>query len=158
MLIIKFQGYVSLTGRASIQPFICEISNPSIRNVTTCLYLLFYCLGQALTVLVGSQLEQGWRESSLAMCFLLIICFLGLLFVIHETPDWLLDRMKFDEATNSLKFYKIDRKVLIDDDEKRKTLNGEEKSYEEIIVFIRQSLSPTNAIDTSNDKDDRTCW
>ena len=40
-------GYVSLTCRAAIQPFIAETSNPNIRGLTTSLYVPFYISGQA---------------------------------------------------------------------------------------------------------------
>ena len=134
----NISGYVSLTSRSSIQPFICEISNPNIRGFTTSLYVLCYILGQALSVLAADNGELGWRYVSGTMGGLMILCFVVLLLWIHETPDWLLERCSFDQATKSLEFYKIDRKVLVDNDQKRKTIKGEEKSYGEIVQLYRQ--------------------
>ena len=146
----NISGYVSLTSRASIQPFICEISNPNIRGFTTSLYILCYILGQALTVLAADEGELGWRYVSGTMGALMILCFLVLLLWIHETPDWLLERCSFDQATKSLEFYKIDRKVLVDDDQKRKTINGEEKSYSEIVALYRQESNKSS--NSTNDQ------
>ena len=86
-------GYVSLTSRSAIQPFICEISNPAIRGLTTSLYVLCYISGQALSVLVANHFENGWRYVSGAFGVFMIICFLVLLLWIHESPDWLLEMM-----------------------------------------------------------------
>ena len=142
---------MSLTSRSVIQPFICEISNPNIRGFTTSLYVLFYILGQALSLLVASQGDLGWRYASGIMCVLMIICFMGLLVWIHEAPDWLLERCMFDKATKSLEFYMIDRKELLDDDQKRKTIDGEEKDYDEIVeIYRKESLIPTDSIHSTN--------
>ena len=136
-------GYVSLTSRSAIQPFICEISNPAIRGLTTSLYVLCYISGQALSVLVANHFENGWRYVSGAFGVFMIICFLVLLLWIHESPDWLLEKCLFKKATKSLEFYEIDRKILVDDDQKRKTKDGYEKSYEEIVSLYEQESRDT---------------
>ena len=63
----------------------------------------------------------------------------------------------FDKATKSLEFYMIDRKELVDDDQKRKTIDGEEKGYDEIVDIYRQeSLIPTDSIHSTNVSPSRT--
>ena len=126
-------GYVSVTCRSAIQPFICETSNPAIRGITTSLYVLFNIIGQAFSVYIAKQWFDGWRYVSAAFCGLMIICFLSLLLWIHETPDWLLEKKYFEKATSALEFYVIDREVLIGDERQRKTKDGKEKSYNEIV-------------------------
>ena len=130
-------GYVSLTCRSAIQPFICEISNPSIRGFTTSLYVLCYISGQALSMRAATPSFEGWRYVSGAFALSMIICFLALLLWVHETPDWLLEKCYFDKAIKSLKFYKIDRKILVDSDRQRQTGDGREKNYEEIVELYR---------------------
>ena len=88
----KISGYVSLTSRSVIQPFICEISNPNIRRFTTSLYVLFYILGKALSLLVARQGDLEWRYATGIMFVLMIVCFMGFLVWIHDAPDWLLER------------------------------------------------------------------
>ena len=131
-------GYVSLTCRSAIQPFICEISNPVVRGVTTSLYVLFYISGQAFSVLIANQWDDGWRYVSAAFGGLMIICFLSLLLWIHESPDWLLEKKYFKKATSALQFYRIDREILIADERKRKTRDGQEKSYVEIVSIYEE--------------------
>ena len=138
-------GYVSLTCRSAIQPFICETSNPAIRGITTSLYVLFYISGQAFSVLIANQWFNGWRYVAGAFCGLMIICFLSLLLWIHETPDWLLEKKYFEKATSALLFYEIDREILIGDERKRKTKDGKEKSYNEIVsLYEDESKRLTN--------------
>ena len=145
-------GYVSLTCRSAIQPFICEISNPSIRGLTSSLYVLCYISGQAFSILAATPSFEGWRYVSGAFALSMIICFLALILWIHETPDWLLEKCYFDKAVMSLKFYKIDRKILVDSDQKRKTSDGREKSYEEIVGMYRdKSLCVPATKKSSND-------
>ena len=57
----------------------------------------------------------------------MIICLLALIIWIHETPDWLLEKCYFDKAIKSLKFYKIDPKILVDNEQKRQRSDGTEK-------------------------------
>ena len=131
-------GYVSLTCRSAIQPFICEISTPSIRGFTASLYVLCYISGQALSILAANPFFDGWRYVSGVFASLMIVCFLALILWVHETPDWLLEKCYFDKAITSLKFYKIDPKILVDNDQKRKRNDGTEKSYGEIVELYRE--------------------
>ena len=57
---------------------------------------------------------------------------------IHETPDWLLEKCQFEKAIKALEFYKIDPKILVDDDQKRKSSDGKEKSYSDIVEMYRK--------------------
>ena len=134
-------GYVGLTSRASIQPFISEICTPALRGVTISFYVVFYIMGQGFSILAANHFVRGWRYVSGMLVVLMIICFIALLLWVHESPDWLLEKCRFDEATKSLEFYKIDRKILIDDDEKRKTMTGEDKSYAEIVTMYQEEAS-----------------
>ena len=128
-------GYAYLTSRSSIQPFICEISDPSIRGTTSTLWALFFTSGQALSILASNLL--GWRYISGFFAGLMGLCFI-LLTQIHETPDWLLEKCYFDRAVKALHFYKIDPKILVYDPEKRLLDNGKEKSYQELVEMYRQ--------------------
>ena len=124
-----------MTSRSSIQPFICEISDPSIRGTTSTLWALFFSSGQALSILASNQL--GWREVSAFFAALMFFCVLVLMW-IHETPDWLLEKCQFEKAIKALEFYKIDPKILVDDDQKRKSSDGKEKSYSDIVEMYRK--------------------
>lgn len=132
-------GYVSLTARSAIQPFICETSNPNVRGFTTALYVLFYISGQAFSIFVGGHFDNGWRWTSAGFGGLMIICLLALVFWIHETPDWLLDKRLFNKATKALEFYQIDREILVADENKRKTVDGRHKSYREIVSLYEDA-------------------
>ena len=81
----------------------------------------------------------GWRYVSGFFAALMIICLVGIIF-IHETPEWLLETKQFDKATKALEFYKTDKKLLITDDNKRKSRKsdiGEDKTYEELVKLYR---------------------
>ena len=67
----------------------------------------------------------------------MIVCFVGLFF-IHETPDWLLEHRQYEKAIKSLEFYKVDPKILVDNDVKRKSKDGKEKGYRELVGFYRK--------------------
>ena len=126
-----------MTSRSSIQPFISEISDPSIRGFTSSLWALCFSSGQALSILAASQLDDyGWRYVSAFFAILMLLCFLGLLW-IHETPEWLLENRQFDRAIKSLEFYKVDPKLIVEEDKKRLNENGEPKSYKELVGFYR---------------------
>ena len=138
-----FLGYAYLTSRSSIQPFICEVSDPSIRGFTSTLWALCFSAGQALSILAANEL--GWRYVSGFFAALMLICLFGLL-IIHETPDWLLENRLFDQAIKSLEFYKIDPKTLVDDDNMRKNEDGQEKGYRELVgLYRRESVVHTNS-------------
>ena len=127
-----------MTSRSSIQPFISEISDPSIRGFTSSLWVLCFSSGQALSILAASQLDDhGWRYVSALFAILMLLCFLGLLW-IHETPEWLLENRQFDRAIKSLEFYKVDPKLVVEEDKKRLNENGEPKSYKELVRFYRK--------------------
>ena len=98
----NFTGYVYVSSRSSIHPFIAEISNPKIRGFTLSLWPVCTTLGHALTIVVSDLV--GWRYVALFLAVLMIFCLLGLMW-LHETPDWLLERKIFDKALASLKFY-----------------------------------------------------
>ena len=128
-------GYAYLTSRSSIQPFICEISDPSIRGTTSTLWALFFTSGQALSILASNFV--GWRYISGVFAGLMGLCLI-LLTQIHETPDWLLEKCYFDRAIKALHFYKIDPKILVYDHKKRLLENGKDKSYQELVEMYRQ--------------------
>ena len=78
----------------------------------------------------------GWRYVSGFFGALMIACFIGILF-IHETPEWLLETRKFDIAIKALEFYQTDKKLLVTNDNKRKSKIGEERSYTELVKLYR---------------------
>ena len=125
-----------LSSRSSIQPFICEISDPSIRGFTSALLSLFFASGIALSIPASKYF--GWRYVSGFFAVLMSITFFVLLW-IHESPDWLLKNKKFDKAVKSLEFYKIDPKLIVYDDNKRKSMDGQEETYERLIELYRQA-------------------
>ena len=133
---LTISGYAYLTSRSSIQPFICEISDPSIRGTTSTLWALSFSSGQALSILASNQL--GWRYVSGFFAALMLICFLVLMW-IHETPDWLLENRLFEKAIKALEFYKVDPKILVHDDNKRTLKNGQEKTYRELVGLYRKA-------------------
>ena len=138
-----------MTSRSSIQPFICEISDPSIRGTTSTLWALFFSSGQALSLLASNQL--GWREVSAFFAALMLFCVLVLMW-IHETPDWLLEKCQFEKAIKALEFYKIDPKILVDDDQKRKSSDGKEKSYSDIVEMYRKESAAAKSKVSEDEK------
>ena len=128
-------GYAYLTSRSSIQPFICEISDPCIRGATSTLWALFFTSGQALSISTANIF--GWRYVSGFFAALIVLCF-TLLTQIHETPDWLLEKCYFAKAVKALEFYKIDPKIIVYEPEKREFENGSNKSYRQLVEFYRQ--------------------
>ena len=145
-------GYASLTSRASIQPFISEICDPAIRGTALTFNVVSHIMGQSLSILAASRFPNGWRYVSGVLGVWMIICFLSVMLWVHETPDWLLEDCRFEEATESLKFYKTDRNLLIGDDEKRKTINGEEKGYEDIVAMYREEWGEATRSVRSSDE------
>ena len=143
-----------MTSRSSIQPFICEISDPSIRGTTSTLWALFFSSGQALSILASNQL--GWREVSAFFAALMLFCVLVLMW-IHETPDWLLEKCQFEKAIKALEFYKIDPKILVDDDQKRKSSDGKEKSYSDIVEMYRKESEAAKS-KVSEDEKPQNDW
>ena len=109
--------------------------------------------GLNLSVLAADLL--GWRYVSLFMAGLMIICFLGLIW-LHETPTWLLENKQFDEAVRSLKFYKSDKKSIVDDNNKRKSNENVELGYDGLVELYKaeaekeEAFSP-RAETTAND-------
>ena len=83
----------------------------------------------------------GWRWTAAVFGGLMVICFFSLLFWIHESPDWLLDKRRFSQATKALEFYKIDREILVADESKRKTIDGRHKSYKEIVSLYEEAAA-----------------
>ena len=145
--LINILGYAFLNSRSSIQPFICEISDTSIRGFTTTLWFLCFIFGYALSMLASSHL--GWRYVSGFLAALMIICFVGLFF-IHETPEWLLENRHFERAERALKFYKIDKKLLVTDDNKRRSGDGEDRSYKDVVKLYRMEAKKYPKCQTAN--------
>ena len=140
-------GYAYLTSRSSIQPFICEISDPSIRGATSTLWALFFSSGQALSISTANIF--GWRYVSGFFAALMVICFISLT-QIHETPDWLLEKCYFRKAVKALEFYKIDPKIIVFESEKRESENGNDKSYRQLVEFYRQESRTPNCSGSKN--------
>ena len=66
----------------------------------------------------------------------MIVFFFAIIF-IHETPNWLLENLLFEKAVKSLEFYKTDPKLLVYDDGKRKSVDGSELSYADLVEMYR---------------------
>ena len=56
---------------------------------------------------------------------------------IHETPNWLLENLRFEKAVQALDFYKTDPKLLVYDENKRTSLDGCDLSYKELVEMYR---------------------
>ena len=78
----------------------------------------------------------GWRYVSGIFGALMIACLFGITF-IHETPEWLLETKKFDRAIKALEFYQTNKESHVADSVKRKSISGEEKSYNELVKMYR---------------------
>ena len=83
----------------------------------------------------------------------MVLCFFGLLW-LHETPDWLLENKQFDKAIKSLRFYNVDPKTIVEEDEKRLNKNGENKSYDELVALYRQEYVKHTELVTLNIRND----
>ena len=78
----------------------------------------------------------GWRYVSGFFGALMTACLFGITF-IHETAEWLLETRKFDRAIKALEFYETNKNLLVTDSDKRKSTNGEEKTYNELVKMYR---------------------
>ena len=153
-LLFTISGYAYLTSRSSIQPFICEICDPSIRGTTSTLWALFFSSGIGLSILASNQL--GWRYVSGFFAALMVACFLSLLW-IHETPDWLLEKRRFEDAIKALEFYRIDPKILVHDDDRRVSKDGEDKNYRKLVMMYRKaSVKPRQPLGDKNNNTDQS--
>ena len=102
-------GYAYLTSRSSIQPFTCEITDPDIRGFASSLWALHFTIGQASSIFAAGML--GWRQVSGFFAALTGVCFLALVWP-HETPEWLMEKLRFNNAIKSYEFYKSDKILL----------------------------------------------
>jgi hypothetical protein len=66
----------------------------------------------------------------------MVVLFVAIM-LVHETPNWLLENRRFEEAVKSLEFYKTDPKLLVYDDSKRKSVTGSELSYTDLVEMYR---------------------
>ena len=86
----------------------------------------------------------------------MLFCVLVLMW-IHETPDWLLEKCQFEKAIKALEFYKIDPKILVDDDQKRKSSDGKEKPYSDIVEMYRKESEAAKS-KVSEDEKPQNDW
>ena len=129
------QGYAYLTSKSSIQPFVCEISDPAVRKFTSTFWYLFFIAGQALCILGGTYC--GWRFVSGLLVVGNTILLFGFL-CIHETPYWLLENGHWEKARKSMEFYKIDADMVMAGDEKRLWKTDGRMDYAKLIEFYRK--------------------
>ena len=144
-----------MTSRSSIQPFVCEISHQNVRLLTSNMWAICTNAGLNLSVLAADLL--GWRYVSLFMGGLMIISFLGLIW-LHETPEWLLERKQFDKALGSLKFYKSDKKSIVNDDDKRKSHTDEELDYDGLLELYKAEAAKEEASVPSDETIANDTW
>eukprot|EP00094_Tigriopus_californicus_P013907 TCALIF_13460-PA protein Name:"Similar to Tret1-2 Facilitated trehalose transporter Tret1-2 homolog (Drosophila melanogaster)" AED:0.09 eAED:0.09 QI:27/0.8/0.66/1/0.6/0.5/6/0/447 len=95
-------GAAAIGNRMSAQPLNCEFSNPKIRSFTGCIWLMTYSLGQCLIYLLGAFLP--WRWAIGITLIPLILSTFGM-FLMHESPVWLLTQGQVEKAELSLRFY-----------------------------------------------------
>ena len=50
-----------------------------------------------------------------------------------------MEKRQFNKAVKSLEFYKVDPKIIVDDDDKRISKDGEEKGYTELVGLYRKA-------------------
>lgn len=95
-------GAAAIGNRMSAQPLNCEFSNPKIRSFTGCIWLMTYSFGQCSMYLLGAFLPWRW---ALGITLIPLILSTFGLFVMHESPVWLLSQGQLEKAELSLKFY-----------------------------------------------------
>ena len=128
-------GYAYLTSRSSIQPFTFEIADPNIRGFASALWSLSFTIGQANSIFLAGAF--GWRQVSGFFAALMLVCFLALIWP-HETPEWLMEKWKFQTATKSYEFYKSDKGNIVEDKDKRVEEDGTEKSYQDLVDLCKE--------------------
>ena len=67
-----------------------------------------------------------------------IICIMGILW-IHDTPGWLLETGKFEQAEKALNFYNTDPNSLIHRDKKENNGNTNNISCSELVEWYRKT-------------------
>ena len=127
-------GYAYLTSRSSIQPFTCEITDPNIRGFAASLWALHFTIGQASSIFTAGLL--GWRQVSGFFAALMGVCFLSLIWP-HETPEWLMEKLRFSNAIKSYEFYKSDKTSIVEDSSDLLSDDGSEKTYSELVRISR---------------------
>jgi hypothetical protein len=66
-----------------IQPFVCEISNPNLRSLTTTFWLLSYSLGFSSMFLFGALMP--WRLAAGLPVIVAVVALVGFQ-LIHDSP------------------------------------------------------------------------
>lgn len=100
-----------------------------------------------------------WRYASGIFVVLMSVCLIGVISIL-ETAEWLLEAKQFNKAIMSLEFYKNDKKSLVTDENKRRTKDGEERSYKDLVKLYRiESKIKSKAITTIGDNSaDKSSW
>ena len=78
-----FLGVGNIVACMIIQPFVCEISNPSLRSLTTTFWLLSYSLGFSSMFLFGAVMP--WRLAVGLPVVVAVVALVGFQF-IHDSP------------------------------------------------------------------------
>eukprot|EP00095_Tigriopus_kingsejongensis_P007493 maker-scaffold580_size130538-snap-gene-0.33 protein:Tk07493 transcript:maker-scaffold580_size130538-snap-gene-0.33-mRNA-1 annotation:"sugar transporter protein 5" len=95
-------GTCVIGNRMASQPLICEISNPQIRSFTGCFWIMSYTMGQCSMYLMAAFIP--WRLA-IGIAIIPLAVSTVIMFLIHESPVWLLTRGEVTKAENSLRFY-----------------------------------------------------
>ena len=114
----------------------CEISDPEIRPITSAFWMLFFIAGESLSILACNWL--CWRSVAGFLVMANIICIMGILW-IHDTPGWLLETGKFEQAEKALNFYNTDPNSLIHRDKKENNGNTNNISCSELVEWYRKT-------------------
>ncbi|XP_040581013.1 trehalose transporter 1-like protein [Lepeophtheirus salmonis] len=95
-------GWLLVSGRISIHPFVAEISTPENRVFTSNGYMLMFSIGMTIINLCGALLN--WRIACSIPLIFVLIAFIGLQF-IHESPHWLIQKGEYSKALDSFMYY-----------------------------------------------------
>ncbi|GAA5854758.1 hypothetical protein JCM5353_007620, partial [Sporobolomyces roseus] len=88
-----------------------EILHPRLRSIGGALFLSFYYVGSCVSAWVGYAVvdealgDWSWRLLALLQCIGPIFFLIGMIFVVPESPRWLIDRGRKEEAHAMLAKY-----------------------------------------------------
>jgi len=108
--------------------FVGETSHPSIRGLTGCMLIILYCSGFTLSMFLGAVFP--WRTVILLAAVPAAISFV-LLYLVKESPTWLLRQKREAEAYEALFFYRGSELVVREElDRIKENLRRTEKHEE----------------------------
>ena len=95
-----------MSAKSYCQPFVCELSCRDFRGLTTSFFMLSYCSGMTVITFLGSVIVD-WRIVVSSLALVAILCFVGTI-VIHESPEWLVEKELLKSAKEAWVYYNPD--------------------------------------------------